>query len=217
MSKDPQRILDSVFAFPPNRATLGGTAYLIVKKQGNILVDCPAWNDQTQSFLSHHHVTHLVLTHRQGIGNSVPQIQQALGCQVVIQEQEAYLLPNVTVTSFQDRLTLNPDCHLLWTSGYSPGSACLYDKTLGGILFSGRHILPDQRGWPIPIRTAKTFHWNRQLQSVQKLLVQFTPKTLGIICPGANVGYLRGKGRIEKAYERLSQLDFSALRQTKVC
>jgi hypothetical protein len=30
--------------------------------------------------------------------------------------------------------------------------------------------------------------------------------------PGANTGYLRGKGYLDNAYEQLSQLDLTALR-----
>ena len=49
-----------------------------------------------------------------------------------------------------------------------------------------------------------------------KLLIdRFNEKTLKYICPGANTGFLRGKGYIDRAYQKLSTLDLSALRQTK--
>lgn len=48
--KVPRLILEDIYAFPPNREILGGTAYLIVNKSGNILVDCPAWDAENQGF-----------------------------------------------------------------------------------------------------------------------------------------------------------------------
>ena len=49
--KAPRLVLPSIYAFGPNRETLGGTAYLIVENTGNILVDCPLWEEKNQDFL----------------------------------------------------------------------------------------------------------------------------------------------------------------------
>lgn len=192
----------SIFAFPPNRDTLGGTAYLIVEAV-SILVDCPAWDDTNRAFLqAQGGVDWLFLTHRGGIGKA-REIQQTFSCPIVIQEQEAYLLPGLTVTPFEQTLTLTPQSRAIWTSGHSPGSACLYYSQFGGVLFSGRHLLPNPQGNLLPLKTPKTFHWRRQLQNVQKLIDQFKPETLQIVCPGANTGFLRGKYLVENAYEKL--------------
>ena len=197
-----ERDRPAIFAFPPNRDTLGGTAYLIVEA-ANILVDCPAWDDTNRAFLqAQGGVDWLFLTHRGGIGKA-REIQQTFGCAIVIQEQEAYLLPGLAVTPFEQTLVLTPQSHTLWTSGHSPGSACLYFSHFGGVLFSGRHLLPNPHGQLLPLKTPKTFHWRRQLQNVQKLIDQFTPETLQIVCPGANTGFLRGKYLVEGAYEKV--------------
>ena len=139
-------------------------------------------------------------------------MQQALNCPVVVQEQEAYLLPEVEVTAFADSLNLSPDLELIWTPGHSPGSACLYWQEQGGVLFTGRHLLPKSPTEVVPLRTAKTFHWWRQLNSITKLRDRFDPNTLRYILPGANTGYLRGTGYIDNAYEQLQALDLTALR-----
>jgi len=217
VSKEPVKVLESIFAFPPNRDTLGGTSYFIVENDGNILVDCPPWTDHTKLFLRERGgVDWLLVTHRQGIGKHVRQIQQELACQIVIQEQEAYLLPNLDVTSFRDELVLTPRSKLIWTPGFSPGSACLYYQADGGVLFTGRHLLPNLHGQPLPLRTAKTFHWPRQLASLQRLLDQFAPESLNYICPGANSGFLRRQGVIADAYIALSQLNLAELRHVEV-
>lgn len=211
-TKVPQIIFNSIFAFPPNRDTLGGTAYFIVGNKANILIDCPAWNEANQNFLAQQEqVQWLVLTHRGGIGQ-VSQIQQALKCQILIQEQEAYLLPGLEATTFHKEFTLSPQSQVIWTPGHSPGSACVHYQAFGGVLFSGRHLLPNQQGQPVPLRTAKTFHWLRQLQSIQHLIDRFTPETLSFICPGANTGFLRGQRVVKRAYDQLCQLDLAAYR-----
>jgi glyoxylase-like metal-dependent hydrolase (beta-lactamase superfamily II) len=204
-SKQLRLVRENVFAFSPNRDTLGATAYLIVENFANILVDCPAWDENTQALLdAHGGVQLLFITHRTSIGKAT-QLQADTGCEIVIQEQEAYLLPECQVRVFNQEIVLTNGCRGIWTPGHSPGSSCLYYPKEGGILFSGRHILPDRQGNPVPLQTAKTFHWRRQIQSVRQLLDRFTPETLQLICPGANTGYLRGKRGIEPAYELLSQ------------
>jgi glyoxylase-like metal-dependent hydrolase (beta-lactamase superfamily II) len=209
--KPPRFVLDTIFAFPPNRDTLGGTAYLIVENTGNLLIDCPAWNETNEQFLRDKGgVSLLFLTHRGGIGKA-RDIQEAMGCNILIQEQEAYLLPGLNVTSFQYELTLSPSCSAIWTPGHSPGSSCVYDSRVGGVLFSGRHLLPNQQGEPVPLYTSKTFHWRRQIHSVKSLIERFTPETLNSLCPGSNTGALRGKGAIDDTYHRLIKLNLEAL------
>jgi glyoxylase-like metal-dependent hydrolase (beta-lactamase superfamily II) len=214
-SKPPRPVFDTIFAFSPNRDTLGGTAYLLLEPTGNILVDCPAWDEANRAFIeAQGGIRWLFLTHRGGMGK-VKSIQQAFQPQILVQEQEAYLLPELTVTSFQHEYQLSPTTEAIWTCGHSPGSACLYHRNYGGVLFTGRHLLPDAKAAPVPLRIAKTFHWPRQIQNVQKLRERFTAETLSAICPGANTGFLRGRRAIESAYEQLSQLDLADCLQAK--
>ena len=232
MSREPRSVLESIWAFPPNRETFGGTAYLIVENSqnisqnipqniarpelGNILIDCPSWGEQTQTFLERKGgVAWLVLTHRQGMSAAAVSIQKQFGCQVLVQEQEAYLLPDVEVTTFSEGRLITPNTQIFWTPGYSPGSACVYYQP-SGVLFTGRHLLPDASGNPQPLRMAKTFHWPRQLKQVQQILERFDDASLQYLCPGANTGFLRQQRFIDHAYAKLQRLDFSALRQADV-
>ncbi len=213
--KPPRPALETIFAFPPNRDTLGGTAYLIVENAVNLLIDCPAWNEINEQFLRQQGgVAFLFITHRGGIGRA-REIQEAMKCKILIQEQESYLLPGLDVTSFQQELTLSSSCSAIWTPGHSPGSSCLYYTHADGVLFSGRHLLPNQQGEPVPLRTSKTFHWPRQIQSVKSLVERFTPETLSYICPGANTGFLRGQSVITQAYQKLLALDLDNLRYSQ--
>jgi glyoxylase-like metal-dependent hydrolase (beta-lactamase superfamily II) len=220
-AKRPKLILDQpevakIFALPPNRETLGGTAYFIQQGVENILIDCPAWNEENQAFLTTHGVRWLVITHRGGIGKKILALQAALQCQVVIQEQEAYLIPEVEALTFQQEYELTDRVRILWTPGHSPGSSCVYADLLGGVLFTGRHLLPDRQAHPAPLRTAKTFHWPRQLRAVAALRDRYTPDTLNHICPGASIGYLRGAATIDQAYYKLMQLDLTQIQNHRV-
>jgi glyoxylase-like metal-dependent hydrolase (beta-lactamase superfamily II) len=215
VSKQPRPVLDNIFAFPPNRDTLGATAYFIVENQSNILVDCPAWDEVSQTFLlSRGGVRLLFLTHRGAIGKA-REIQEATGCDILIQEQEAYLLPGLKVTVFEREFAVSDRMKAFWTPGHSPGSSCLYDSRSGGVLFSGRHLLPNREGAPVPLKTAKTFHWPRQINSVKSIIDRFSPSTLQYICPAANTGFLRSKGSIDRAYEQLTNLDLAVCLQSK--
>jgi glyoxylase-like metal-dependent hydrolase (beta-lactamase superfamily II) len=218
-AKPPQLVCDRLYAFPPNRESLGGTAYFLEHPEGNLLIDCPSWPGALEFLANQAPIRWLILTHRTAHAR-VLAIQQALDCDVIVQEQEAYLLPDVRTTAFADRLILatdsnnQPDLEVIWTCGYSPGSACLYWAE-GKTLFTGRHLMPTIAGELAPLRTAKTFHWPRQLRSVAALRDRFSPdgqEPLEQICPGASIGFLRGKFAIDRAAERLAELDLEALK-----
>ncbi len=226
--KAPQTIFadhdSTIFAFPPNRETLGGTAYFIVEKDSDrlsgqqshsILVDCPAFSEMHQAFITAQGgIDTLFITHRGGMAQ-VPAFQKMFDCQVLIQEQEAYLLPTVTTATFHRDCTLSPTSRVFWTPGHSPGSACLYHSHHGGILFTGRHLIPNQAGAPQPLRLSKTFHWPRQLRHSQQVLTDFTSETLSYICPGSSTGFLRGEKKIADAYAQLQNTDWEALESSQ--
>jgi glyoxylase-like metal-dependent hydrolase (beta-lactamase superfamily II) len=209
--KSPRQVLSEIYVFSPNRDTLGGTSYLIVENIGNILVDCPAWEKSNQQFLiDQGGISCIYLTHRGGIGKHLKQMQNLFDCQVVIQEQEAYLLPEISTTPFEYEIELNTSFSGLWTSGHSPGSSCLYYRKHGGILFTGRHLIPNLEGKLSLQLGLKTFHTPRQLKNVRMLGERFNKNSLSLVFPGANTGYLRGRGYIDNAYEELKQLIVNA-------
>ncbi len=213
-SKLPHPILTRIWAFAPNREILGGTAYFIAHEMGNIVIDCPVWQEPNRQWLQEQGgVRWLIFTHRGGMGSQVRQLQEAFNCEVIVQEQEAYLLPEINVTSFTNSLSLTSEIELIWTPGHSPGSTCVYSPQQGGLLFTGRHLLPKSTHEIAPLRTAKTFHWWRQIKSIAKLRARFSEANLKYILPGANTGYLRGQGYIDDAYSKLKILDLDYLKK----
>jgi glyoxylase-like metal-dependent hydrolase (beta-lactamase superfamily II) len=216
--RPPRPALETVYAFPPNRDTMGGTAYFVAAQDpagqpANLLVDTPAWHPATADFIQQKGgVRWWVITHRNGMGNVAP-IQAVLQCELVLQEQEAYLLPLIdNRVTYHQQMDFGDIATVLWTPGYSPGSACLYYKAHGGVLFTGRHLLPNQDGQITALRFSKTFHWPRQLRQIQRLQKDFDAETLAYLCPGANLGFLRGKTVMAEAYDQLQAIDVEALR-----
>jgi len=213
-AKPPRHILEGIYAFPPNRATLGGTAYFCLAsdetgKPANLLIDAPAHTPEVIDFLRDRGgVQYWVITHR-GASGEAKALQADLHCPaVLVQEQEAYLLPELpNLVAYGDRYPLPPLGEVFWTPGFSPGSACVYLPQQGGVLFTGRHLLPDRDGRLQPLRFSKTFHWPRQLRQVKALQSRFTSETLTYACPAANTGFLRGQAVVEDAYGHLQAID----------
>jgi len=207
VSKAPRLILPNLYRFAPNRETLGGVAYLLCHPLGNVLVDCPFWDQVTQDFLrGQGGVKWLFLTQRDAISKAIASLVEEFNTFVIVQEQESYLLPRLKVQTFADNFTFAEGKQLIWTPGYSPGTACLYDPSQEGILFTGRHLLPNQQGQLQPLRTAKTFHWPRQLKSVTKLKRFCRHRALTYICPGAHTGFLRARDWLTPAHPALDNV-----------
>ncbi|MEO0854774.1 MAG: MBL fold metallo-hydrolase [Cyanobacteria bacterium J06648_11] len=218
--------LPDIYTSRPNREALGGTAYLVRRSPAvvsssehsehaefeNILVDCPSYSDDMRDRLHElGGVRWLVLTHREAIGvpasttGAAAAIARDFNCEIVIQEQEAYLMPHLRLTTFHRDLLLAADLRLIWTPGHSPGSSCLYANIHGGVLFTGRHLLPNADGHPVPQRQTNTFHWPRQQRSVERLLDDIAASAPAWICPGAKLGALRGKKAIANARAHLER------------
>jgi glyoxylase-like metal-dependent hydrolase (beta-lactamase superfamily II) len=200
-----------LWLFAPNRDTLGGSSWFLQHPQGNGLVDVPALAPENLSFLEQQGgIRWIFLTHRTNFGKA-QTFQEHFGCALIVQEQEAYLLPEAKTTPFQHEWAIAQaepialDLTALWTPGHTPGSSCLYWNQHGGVLFTGRHLLPTQQAELEPLRNSKTFHWPRQLRSVQALADRFGPESLAYACPGASLGLLRGALMADTAGEKVQR------------
>lgn len=168
---------------------------------GDLLIDCPALSQANLDWLARRGGPGtIVLTGRQGHGRC-RHLQQALGWQVLVQEQEAYLLPGVErLRPFGDHLTLAPGARLLWTPGPSPG-ACVLHLAAGGMdgLFCGRLLQPLAPGRLAPLATPGTFHWPRQLRSLERLRHWLPAGSPTWIACGGGLGALRGEKLVHTA------------------
>ena len=111
----------------------------------------------------------ILLTSREGHGR-LRRLQERFGWPVLVQEQEAYLLPNVEpLDTFAEEHTTSSGLRLLWTPGPTPGS-CVVHAPAPDLLFCGRLLTPLGPGQLGPMRHGRTFHWPSQLNSLARRL-----------------------------------------------
>ncbi len=216
--RPPRPVRSDLWLFAPNRDNQGGSAWFLEHSDGDLLVDVPALTEANLAFLQHRpRPGQIVLTGRYGHGRC-RALQEALGWPVLVQEQEAYLLPGVKgLETFGREHALAPGLQLLWTPGPSPGSCVLHalgggagGNGHGGGLFCGRLLVPVAPGRLEPRRSRRTFHWPRQIASLRALRAWLPAGTPGWIASGAGLGALRGETLVGKGEELLADLEKQA-------
>jgi hypothetical protein len=203
--RPPIAVLPGLWLFAPSRDSQGGSAWLLETPDLDLLIDCPALSQANLAFLASRGrhagaagAGRIVLTGRDGHGRC-RRLQEQLGWPVVVQEQESYLLPGVDpLLTFASDWELAPGVRLLWTPGPSPGACVLHalgPGPAGDGLFCGRLLVPVGPGSLAPLRRRNTFHWPRQVASLERLIRWLPAGSPGWIASGAGLGALRG-GRI---------------------
>jgi len=116
--RPPQRIRTDLWLFPPNRDCRGGSSWWLDVDPEPVLIDCPPLTEATLTALQDlagGRQARILLTSREGHGR-LRRLQERLGWPVLVQEQEAYLLPGVqNLTTFGESMTTASGLRLLWT------------------------------------------------------------------------------------------------------
>lgn len=225
--RPPRVVLPGLWLFPPSRDSQGGSSWLWECEAFDLLIDCPALTQATLEFLMQRAGARqgggapgtppgwIVLTSRVGHGRCL-RLQRLLGWPLLVQEQEAYLLPGADpLVPFAEEHQLAEGLRLLWTPGPSPGACVLHGRgaAVGGEdgLFCGRLLAPVAPGRLAPLRSRRTFHWPRQLASLERLRGWLPADSPQWIASGAGLGALRGEKLVPHGARQLAQLDLSAL------
>lgn len=214
--RPPQPVRPGLWLFAPNRDTQGGSAWLYEAADLDVLVDVPALGEATLTWLrerAQRRPGWIVLTGRHGHGRC-RALQAEVGWPVLVQEQEAYLLPSIAdLRRFGAAHTLAPGLELLWTPGPSPGSCVLHATggSAGDGLFCGRLLVPLGPGQLGPLRRPGTFHWPRQLRSLERLRQWLPAGSPDWIATGAGLGALRGEKLLGGGADQLARLELTAL------
>ncbi len=195
LNEYPLQVAENVWGFPANPDCRGGISWLLGGVSEPLLIDCPEVNSSTIDFLRERAGDkrgRILLTNREAHGR-VKLLQSELNWPVVIQEQEAYLLPGIKeVTTFEEELTISSEITLLWTPGPTPGSCIAYAKAPFNVLFCGRLLIPVAVGELSAVKTRRTFHWLRQKRSLEKLRNWISSDPLPLLASGAALGLLGG-------------------------
>lgn len=207
----PQAVLPGLWLFAPSRESAGGSAWWLETPSGAVLIDSPGLTEANRLFLKDRPPVWQLLTSREGHGRC-RRWQQLGGWRVLVQEQEAYLLPGVErLETFADEAEPLPGLRLRWTPGPTPGACVVWDQNGKG-LFCGRLLVPIAPGRLAPLRTPLTFHWPRQLRSLEALRAWLPPDAPDWIASGAALGALRGEKLVSRGRAQLDGLDLEALR-----
>ena len=193
--RPPQQLRADLWLFPPNRDSQGGSSWWLEAAVEPVLIDCPPLTQATLDALQQlaaGRTPRILLTSREGHGR-LRRVQERFGWPVLVQEQEAYLLPNVQpIDTFAEEHRTAGGLQLLWTPGPTPGS-CVIHAPAADLLFCGRLLTPLKRGCLGPLRHGRTFHWPRQLRSLERLREWLPQEASPELASGAALGALRGE------------------------
>ena len=194
--RPPQQLRPDLWLFPPNRDCQGGSSWWLEHADAPTLIDCPPLTEATLEAveqLAAGRTPWILLTSREGHGR-LRRLQERFGWPVLVQEQEAYLLPNVQpLHTFSVEHLLANGLRLLWTPGPTPGSCVVFAPAPTNLLFCGRLLTPLSAGHVGPLRHGRTFHWPRQLRSLENLRGWLPSDAVPQLASGAGLGALRGE------------------------
>jgi glyoxylase-like metal-dependent hydrolase (beta-lactamase superfamily II) len=214
VGRPPQSVFPGLWLFAPSREIGGGSAWLLDTDAGRVLIDTPALTEANRDVLVAQPPCWHLLTSREGHGRA-RRWQQLGGWRVLVQEQEAYLLPGVErLETFSHEAEPVPGLRLLWTPGPTPGACVVWSAAMDG-LFCGRLLVPIAPARLAPLRTSRTFHWPRQLQSVAKVRAWLPPTSPGWIATGAGLGALRGEKLVDRGRTLLDGIDLATLKTSE--
>ena len=165
-----RRLLPELWACGhPSELTDQASSYLLIRPEGNVLVDVPDFHPALIPQLEAlGDLRYIFVTHEDTIGE-VDRFQAHFGAEVIMHESEADRLPWGADRTFTESFRLFEDIEILHTPGHTPGSSCLLWHRRGGCLFTGDHVLPVD-GARQPVRYDWTADWARQLASARALL-----------------------------------------------
>ncbi len=164
-----------------------------------ILIDCPEQIDRVLKNdlkkLSEGFKPRIILTNRNSHGD-VSSLSGEFGWPVLLQEQEAYLLPELdNLHTFEEEMRLSSGIKLFWTPGPSPGSCVVYAPNPWNVLFCGRLLRPVANDQISSICTRMTFHWSTQQKSIRKLRKRITTDPLPSLACGITLSSI-GSGKL---------------------
>lgn len=150
--------------------SFGAASYLIVRAEGNILVDSPRYTTKLENNLKMlGGARYMFLTHSDDVADH-EKWSNHLGCERILHSLEV----DHSTAAVEIKLegsgpwSLGDDVTLVHTPGHTEGSVCLLYKP-HKVLFTGDHFAMGELGWTIAERYNK-FSVPKQLSSVKLML-----------------------------------------------
>jgi glyoxylase-like metal-dependent hydrolase (beta-lactamase superfamily II)/ferredoxin len=167
----PLPVVDGIFHCGfHDEASFGATSYLVVRPEGNVLVDAPRFAAPLVRRLEEMGgVRTLFLTHRDDVGDHA-LFHAHFGCERVLHADDAHgaLRSLERLIEGPEDVELAPDLRVIPVPGHTRGSACLLHK--GEYLFTGDHLAwSPSREQVTAFRSACWYDWDVQIESMRRL------------------------------------------------
>ena len=166
----PEKVDENVyFCGFASEHSYGAASYLIVRPEGNVLVDSPRYARR----LAHRieevgGVSLMFLTHRDDIADH-EKFHEKFGCRRIIHRADAAGIPAEQFMDGQEPIQIAPDMLAIPVPGHTRGHVVLLYR--GKFLFTGDHLAwSDHRRGLVAFRDVAWYSWAKQTESMKRLL-----------------------------------------------
>ncbi len=154
-----------------SRQSFGASSWLIVRPEGNVLIDSPRWSATLfKQIKSMGNVKYMVLTHRDDVADHVLW-SNALNCERWIHEDDADAAPpSEKYLRGRDCFLLGESFYLIPTPGHTAGSMVAVLGDSEQVLFSGDHLWWNvEKESLVASRSYCWWNWDEQIKSIKRL------------------------------------------------
>ena len=165
----PQEIEDGVyFCGFASRYSYGASSYLIVRLEGNILVDSPRFTSSlAQGINELGGISMMFLTHRDDVVDH-QKFHEHFGCERIIHRSEGRVVPAERFLEGRAPVALSEDLTAIPTPGHTRGHAVLHYKDQ--FLFTGDHLAWSPRYEQlVAFREQNWYSWPETIKSMAEL------------------------------------------------
>jgi len=166
----PEQIENNVyfcgFASPNS---YGASSYLIVRPEGNILVDSPRFAKKLVSRIEQMGgVATMFFSHRDDVADH-DKFHRHFGCRRIIHRDDASAVPAEQILEGNEPIALDDELLVIPTPGHTRGHVVLLYRER--YLFTGDHLAwSDNRGGLTAFRDVNWYSWPEQTKSMRRLL-----------------------------------------------
>ncbi len=171
----PDPVVDRIWHLGSHaRSSYGAASYLVATAAGNIMIDCPRFNEPLVKRLDEMGgVQAILFTHRDDVADHA-RFARHFGCQRMIHKADASAVPDAEIVFELDApKEILPGITAIPVPGHTRGSICYL---VGETLFTGDHLSWSTGAERLTaFRDACWFSWDTQIESMARLReVRFT-------------------------------------------
>jgi glyoxylase-like metal-dependent hydrolase (beta-lactamase superfamily II)/ferredoxin len=166
----PERVDENVyFCGFASEKSYGSASYLILRPEGNVLVDSPRYASRlVRRIETFGGVSTMFLTHRDDVADH-DKFHGKFGCHRIIHRADARGLQVEQLLEGSDPVQLSPDLLAIPVPGHTRGHVVLLYRDK--FLFTGDHLAwSDRSSRLVAFRSVTWYSWREQTESMKRLL-----------------------------------------------